>query len=101
MLARLAARRSSAARKLVIAAWVVLTLFGVFSAPCASPIAGSSRFSIPGYSAYETNQKVLENFGNGEQAPLVAVFRSNGDVTKQRPAAGHRRRPPRSIRARG
>src|SRR5581483_11335904 len=39
-------------------------------------------FSIPGYSAYETNQKVLRIFGTGEQAPLVAVFHSSGDVTK-------------------
>ena len=40
-------------------------------------------FSIPGYSAYETNQKVLKTFGNGEQAPFVAVFQSDGDVTKE------------------
>ena len=40
-------------------------------------------FSIPGYSAYETNQKVLKNFGTGEQAPFVAVFQSSGDVTQQ------------------
>src|SRR2546421_8402779 len=40
-------------------------------------------FSIPGYSAYETNQKTVKTFGTGEQAPLVAVFHSSGDVTKQ------------------
>src|SRR5439155_1459417 len=34
------------------------------------------------YSAYETNQKALKAFGTGEQAPLVAVFHSSGDVTK-------------------
>ena len=39
-------------------------------------------FSIPGYSAYETNQKTVKTFGTGEQAPLVAVFHSKGDVTK-------------------
>jgi RND superfamily putative drug exporter len=81
MLARLAhvvVRR----RKTVIAAWVVLTLFGAYSAQRVSD-RWSEHFSIPGYSAYETNQKVLHTFGNGAQPPLVAVFRSDGDVTKE------------------
>ena len=50
-------------------------------------------FSIPGYSAYEANQRTLKTFGNGEQAPLVAVFRSKGDVTKE--TRDPRRRSPR------
>jgi RND superfamily putative drug exporter len=81
MLARLAhavVRR----RKLVIAAWLVLTLFGAFSAQKVSD-RWSEHFSIPGYSAYETNQKVFHTYGNGAQPPLVAVFRSNGDVTQE------------------
>ena len=41
-------------------------------------------FSIPGYSAYEANQRSLKIFGSGEQAPLVAVFHSKGDVTQER-----------------
>src|SRR5712691_6357513 len=80
MLARLAhmiVRR----RRLVIAAWVVLTLFGAFSAQQVSKRWFES-FSIPGYSAYEANQRTLHRFGTGEQAPLVAVFHSSGDVTK-------------------
>ncbi len=68
-------------RRLVIAAWVVLTLFGAFSANQVSKRWFQS-FSIPGYSAYETNKRALKTFGTGEQAPLVAVFRSKGDVTK-------------------
>src|SRR5205807_3198042 len=40
------------------------------------------QFSIPGYSAYEANQRALKTFGTGEQAPLVAVFHADGDVTK-------------------
>ena len=40
-------------------------------------------FSIPGYQAYETNQKMLKTFGSGEFLPLVAVFHSKGDVTKE------------------
>src|SRR5438094_1974591 len=80
MLARLAhviARR----RKSVIGAWLVLTFFGAFSAQEVSKRWFQS-FSIPGYSAYEANQRTLKAFGTGEQAPLVAVFHSSGDVTK-------------------
>ncbi len=69
-------------RKLVVGVWIVLTLFGAFSAARVSDRWFES-FSIPGYSAYETNQKVLKTFGTGEQAPLVAVFKSGGDVTKE------------------
>ena len=68
-------------RRVVIAAWVVLTLFGGFSAGQVSKRWFES-FSIPGYSAYEANQRTLHTFGTGEQAPLVAVFHSPGDVTK-------------------
>jgi RND superfamily putative drug exporter len=65
-----------------IALWVVLTAFGVFATMRVADRWFES-FSIPGYSAYETNQKTLKTFGTGEQAPMVAVFRSKGDVTKQ------------------
>jgi putative drug exporter of the RND superfamily len=65
-----------------VALWILLTLFGVFATAKVSDRWFES-FSIPGYSAYETNQKVLKTFGTGEQAPLVAVFHSNGDVTKK------------------
>jgi putative drug exporter of the RND superfamily len=76
-LAHLMVRR----RRLVIVVWVLLTLFGVYSAQQVSKRWFES-FSIPGYSAYEANQRTLHVFGTGEQAPLVAVFHSNGDVTK-------------------
>ena len=80
MLARLAhviVRR----RRLVIGAWIVLSLFGAFSASQVSKRWFQS-FSIPGYSAYEANKRTLERFGTGQQAPLVAVFHTNGDVIK-------------------
>jgi len=54
-----------------VALWVVLTVFGVFATSRVSNRWFES-FSIPGYSAYETNQKALKTFGTGEQAPLVA-----------------------------
>src|SRR5713226_3723454 len=68
-------------RRVVIGVWVVLTLFGGFSAGQVSKRCLES-FSIPGYSAYQANQRTLHAFGSGEQAPLVAVFHSAGDVTK-------------------
>ena|SRR5579864_1472537 len=68
-------------RRLVIGAWLVLTLFGAFSASQVSKRWYQS-FSIPGYSAYEANKRTLEHFGTGMQAPLVAVFHTSGDVTK-------------------
>jgi putative drug exporter of the RND superfamily len=68
-------------RKAVIGIWLALTLFGAFSAQQVSKRWFQS-FSIPGYSAYEANQQMLKTFHTGAQAPLVAVFHSNGDVTK-------------------
>ena len=65
-----------------VALWAVLTAFGVFATMQVSNRWFES-FSIPGYSAYETNQRTLKTFGTGEQAPLVAVFQSKGDVTRQ------------------
>jgi RND superfamily putative drug exporter len=69
-------------RKTVIAVWIVLTAFGAFSAARVADRWFES-FSIPGYSAYETNQKTLDIFGSGAKPPLVAVFKSEGDVTKE------------------
>ena len=78
-LAHLVIRR----RRWVVAAWIFLFLLGLFT---TSKIGDRwfESFSIPGYSAYEANQRTLKTFGSGEQAPVVAVFRSNGDVTQQR-----------------
>jgi putative drug exporter of the RND superfamily len=69
-------------RRVVLGAWLVLTIFGAFSAGQVSKRWFES-FSIPGYSAYEANQRTLKTFGTGEQAPLVAVFHTTGDVTKE------------------
>jgi RND superfamily putative drug exporter len=69
-------------RRVVIGVWVLLTLFGGFSAGQVSKRWFES-FSIPGYSSYEANQRTLHTFGTGSQAPLVAVFQSKGDITKE------------------
>src|SRR6476619_384210 len=65
-----------------VALWAVLTAFGVFATMQVSSRWFES-FSIPGYSAYEANQRTIKTFGTGEQAPLVAVFHTSGDITKQ------------------
>ncbi len=79
-LARLA-RAIMRHRRLVAGGWIVLTIFGAFSAQQVSK-RWLEQFSIPGYSAYEANQRTLRTFGSGAQAPNIAVVRVKGDVTK-------------------
>ena len=67
-------------RLAVIGIWIVLTMLGAYST-----VRVSERWfggtSIPG-PAYEANQRALKTFGTGELYPMIAVFRSNGDITK-------------------
>jgi putative drug exporter of the RND superfamily len=70
-------------RRLVVLAWIGLTIFGLFTTTRLSDRWFES-FSIPGYSAYEANQRTLKTFGSGEQASLVAVFHSDGDITREK-----------------
>src|SRR5262245_10348401 len=80
LLARLA-RVIMRHRRIVAGGWIVLTIFGAFSAQQVSK-RWLEQFSIPGFSAYEANQRTLRTFGSGAQAPNVAVLRVKGDVTK-------------------
>jgi RND superfamily putative drug exporter len=68
-------------RRAVIGAWLVLTVFGAFA---SSQVAGrwSQSFSIPGYSAYEANQRTADHFGTGLRPPVVVVFQTSGDATR-------------------
>jgi RND superfamily putative drug exporter len=69
-------------RLLVVGAWIVLTIVGIASAMRLSDRWFES-FSIPGFSAYEANQRTLATFGSGEQPPLVVVASSpDRDVTR-------------------
>ncbi len=68
-------------RKLIVVAWIGLAIFGMFAASQVSK-RWLEQFSIPGYPAYEANQRALKTFGTGEQPPLIVVFTSKGDVTK-------------------
>jgi RND superfamily putative drug exporter len=69
-------------RLLVLGAWILLTLVGAFSAGQLSKRWFES-FSIPGYEAYEANQRTLMLFGTGEQVPMVVVLTApDRDITK-------------------
>ena len=63
-----------------IAAWVGLTMLGAYAAGAVST-RWLEEFSIPGYSAYEANQRTLETFGTGAQPPHVIVLSSENDIT--------------------
>src|SRR6476620_2026795 len=76
-LARFVLRRRGA----IVIAWIALTVLGAYSANAVSS-RWLEQFSIPGYSAYEANQRTLKTLGTGENAPLAAVFQSKGDVRK-------------------
>jgi putative drug exporter of the RND superfamily len=76
-LAHLIVRR----RWLVIGAWVVLTLFGVFAASQVSSRWFQST-SVPGQPAYEASQRSLHALGVGDRTPIVVVFHTGGDATK-------------------
>jgi putative drug exporter of the RND superfamily len=71
---------------LVIGVWIGLTVLGAYSAKAVST-RWLEEFSIPGYSAYEANQRALEKFGTGAQPPHVVVFSSKGDITKNNDVA--------------
>jgi RND superfamily putative drug exporter len=68
-------------RRIVAGGWIALTIFGAFSAQQVSK-RWLEQFSIPGFSAFEANQRTLHIFGTGAQPPNVAVLRVKGDVTK-------------------
>ena len=60
-------------KRLVVAAWIVLTIAGMAAAGPASE-ALDQKFSVPDKEGWETNQTINENyFGTGDSAPLVPV----------------------------
>ncbi|HZP74344.1 MAG TPA: MMPL family transporter [Gaiellaceae bacterium] len=65
----------------MIGVWIVLTVFGAFSAGQVSKRWYQS-FSIPGKSAYEADQRTFKAFGTGVRPPNVVVYHVDGDATK-------------------
>jgi RND superfamily putative drug exporter len=77
------ARATIRGRWLFVGLWIILTIAGAIA---AGKLADRwyEQFSIPGYSAYEANQRTLEKFGTGRQYPLVLVFGvEDGDIRRQ------------------
>jgi RND superfamily putative drug exporter len=65
----------------VIGVWLLLLVAGMAAAANLADRWFQS-FSIPGFSAYEANQRILKTFGSGELAPLVVVLQSpDRDIT--------------------
>ena len=77
------ARATIRGRWLFVGLWIILTIAGAMA---AGKLADRwyEQFSIPGFSAYEANQRTLEKFGTGRQYPLVLVFSvADGDIRQQ------------------
>jgi RND superfamily putative drug exporter len=69
----------------MIAAWVVLTLFGGYAAGQLSSRWYQS-LAVPGKAAYEANQRTLKVFGAGVRSPDTVVFHSAGADVRKSPA---------------
>jgi RND superfamily putative drug exporter len=67
----------------VIAAWLLLTLFGGFAAGKVSTRWYQS-IAVPGKPAYEASQRTLKTLGAGARTPSVVVFHTSGDATKSK-----------------
>jgi RND superfamily putative drug exporter len=67
-------------RAFVIGLWTVLTFIGGVSAVKVSD-RWLEDFSIPGYAAFEANERAEEALGNGDVEPFVAVLSTDGDIT--------------------
>ena len=66
----------------VIAAWIVLTLFGGYAAGQLSSRWYQS-LAVPGQPAYDASQRTLQAFGAGVRSPNTVVFHSAGiDVAR-------------------
>ncbi len=77
------ARLTIRARWAIVVLWLLLTVAGAIA---AGKLADRwyQQFSIPGYSAYEANQRTLDQFGTGRQYPMVLVFSvEDGDIRAQ------------------
>ena len=77
----------------VIAAWVVLTVFGGVAAGKLSSRWYQS-LAVPGKPAYEAGQRTLKALGVGVRAPDVVVFHTSGDATRTRRSSRRCSAPP-------
>ncbi|WP_354700834.1 hypothetical protein DSM112329_01126 [Paraconexibacter sp. AEG42_29] len=71
-------------RRLVVTAWLVLTVAGGWAAGSINDVLSRS-FDAPGRPAFQANREIARDFGNGGQvAPVVLVARRAGDASSAR-----------------
>jgi RND superfamily putative drug exporter len=74
-------------RRLVLLAWLVLTVAGAVAVTPATRAMTSDFGALPGRPGYETNQRILHTYGDGGAAdPLVLVARLPPGATVDQPA---------------
>ena len=77
------ARTVIRARWVVVILWLLLTIAGAVAAGKLTD-RWYQQFTIPGFSAYEANERTLEAFGTGRRYPLVVAFQTkDGDIREQ------------------
>jgi putative drug exporter of the RND superfamily len=69
----------------VIAAWIVLTIFGGYAAGQLSSRWYQS-LAVPGKPAYEASQRTLKTLGAGDRSPSTVVFHSSSTDVSESPA---------------
>lgn len=75
-------------RLLVALAWLAVAVAGGVTAPTTVDRL-SYEFSLPGQAAYETNERIVEQYGGGGLTdPLLLVVRADDDAAARQAASG-------------
>jgi putative drug exporter of the RND superfamily len=73
-------------KRLVVLAWVVLTLVGMAMSGSAVN-ALDQKFSVPGREGWDTNVEIVHKYGNGgDQLPLLTVVKLPQGTSPDQPA---------------
>jgi putative drug exporter of the RND superfamily len=73
-------------KRIVVCAWVVLTLIGLVTSSAAIDSL-TQRFSVPGREGWDANVEIVHKYGNGGDAlPLLAVVRLPDGSAADQPA---------------
>src|SRR5690242_11058009 len=76
-------------KKLVVAAWVVLTVAGVAAMGPANR-SFEQQFNLPGREAFAANSQIAKTYGSGgDNAPLVPVVSLPPGTTVDSPGVGN------------
>jgi putative drug exporter of the RND superfamily len=73
-------------KRLVVLAWVALTLIGIATSSAAVN-ALDQKFSVPGREGWDTNVEIVDKYGNGgDQLPLLTVVKLPRGTSPDQPA---------------